>query len=246
MKLTPIGIGRISPFLLLILGGCAVTTEPLERSESTDQPLSAAAWHAERIRGTGAGCRFQDDASGPADAFAIAVGQDVSIVFTRLGEGVRRGKKAKKEVSQCGFTLPITVPVDMVLSNWTQTLTYGVIKPSGAAAGLGATSKFFGRRGLNLGLPDIEKVFDTDASLNVAGDTLSTGTETFDESNAKYAGWRRKWCRRDLGEVELELDGVARTWVKRASDDQQVILAVDALDMRVDFSPKFEACPPNR
>jgi hypothetical protein len=203
--------------------------------------LSQPGWHPERVRGSGGGCRFSSDDAGSADAFALASGGDMALVFTRLGEITRHGKRRSMTISRCDFAVPLTVPDGTYVSSWSQSMQYGAVKPAGVAAGLSLRSSLDASRGPSLPLPTLERRFERAESVNIALDSLASDGTTALGGNGN--GRRQKWCKRGR-EIDHELRGVASTWAERGQDDQDaaVVLAIDGLDMRVDFAATLEAC----
>lgn len=259
---------------LFLLSAACVT--PIESDgEENDTGETSSAVSVGRFRGGatrkfGGACKFNDDASGPADSFVIANGQDVSIVFTRLGEGTRRNAHSGIIASRCNFAVPIDVPEGSFLSGWTQSLQYGIVKPSGVRAGLGLDSALqrageplptggatLGRgvgRALALGptrtlgrgmfqLPSISVNFDREPALNVPLAVATAPTDGFDETDPRYALWRNKWCATGRTPA-LDFVGSAYTWAERArAGTESVIIAIDGLDARFDLGTVTETCP---
>lgn len=224
------------------------------------------------VRNFGGACKFQDDANGPADAFTIANGQDLSIVFTKLGEGTRRPGPNGMNESRCSFAMPIDVPAGQFLSGWSQSLQYGIVKPAGVRAGLGLDSAIqnagasfptgggiqlpggpgsFGPPqigpGRRLGggmfqLPSIRVNFDGPA-MNVPLAVATAPTDGFTETDPRYNQWRSRWCAAGRAQ-NVEFVGSAYTWAERTLPGADpVIIAIDGLDARFDLGTTAEACP---
>ncbi len=257
LSLAPVSVALS---LSLSITACVAPTEGTDTTVSEDRRTPAgpgtagprpagranlrAIFNKDGVKREGAGaCKFQDDAAGPADAFVIANGQDVSVVFTRLGEPTRRGRKNNRVASRCNFVIPIDVPDDAYISAWNQRIQYGVVKPLGVAAGVGLDSALRNSAGGMLRLPGIDVRFTRQQDLNVALDIAPADTLSLDGENTTHKNWKKRSCNAHRVS-DLAYVGSAFTWSERDNDNTEVIIAIDGLDTRFDLGSVMESCPP--
>ena len=177
------------------------------------------------------------------DAFVTANGNDLSIVFTRLGELTRRGPRNKRLVSRCNFSVPIDIAPGTFLAGWSQSLQYGIIKPAGVRAGLGLDTKFTGPLGaMKFDMPAFEIEFPRNQNLNIPLAVANASRETFPENDRRYNRWKNRWCDKNRGKA-LEFAGTASTWSERDADNTPVVIAIDGLDVHADFGAVVQDCP---
>ncbi len=225
--------------------GCTSRLEESEPVDSASSALSRTRWR--QIRKRGGACKFEADASGPADSFVISNGEDISIVFTRLGAATKLGPAGRRVWSVCNFEVPVGVPSGSYIAGWHQTLNYGAVKPVGVAAGLGLKSALESALESTatpaaLALPGIDVRFPrevaTDSALEVAASDF-----LLDPERPRHQQWRRQACRQGR-DRDVTFVGGAYTWSERTADDAPpVILAIDGLDARVDLAADVQPCP---
>lgn len=229
------------------LFGCAAPAGDAEDDPlgTTSQALPRVAWKQLRKLGAGA-CKFEADAAGPADAFVITNGQDISIVFTRLGTETKLGPQGMRRWSRCNFTVPVEPPAGTYITGWHQSLQYGVVKPAGVAAGLGMEARLDLLPGGLLPLPGIEQRFPRDAALNNPLGVAEATDLTLDPANRPlHKQWRRQSCAKNR-DRDVSFVGTAYTWTERTRPNAPpVILAVDGVDARFDIGATVATCPPN-
>jgi len=87
----------------------------------------------------GSGC--QKD----VDAFASTNGNDVAVVFTRLGVNLPGGgSPALADRKNCAVRIPATIAPGMYIGQLTQRITYGVLKTARTSGAVATRSTFFG------------------------------------------------------------------------------------------------------
>jgi len=198
---------------------------------------------ADRATGSGGGCRFPGDRGGAADAWVTSNGGDLSIVFTQLGASTKVGPRGRMLLSRCDYAVPLEVPAGHVLTGWTQTVTYGVSKPAGVAAGIRGLSAITGPRNVSFELPDFELRFKKNDVVDIPLDVIPGARESFPESHPRYDRWRKRWCN-PARRPDLTYSGTASTWSQRdANGTSPVVIAVDGLDLHLDVQADTEACP---
>lgn len=223
------------------MAGCAAETSQDDEPgvDSTRQAVSAVKWR--KVKKRGGACKFESDADGPADAFVIANGQDISIVFTNLGAATKNGPQGRV-YSRCNFEIPVGVPTGQYVSGWHQMLNYGAVKPAGIAAGLGLSSALDSTPGGALPLPPIDVRFARDAETNIAFDTAMADL-VIDPSQPHQKTWRKQACKHSGRDVTYV--GEAFVWTERAAAGSEVIIAVDGVDARFDLAATVQPCPTN-
>jgi hypothetical protein len=169
-------------------------------------------------------------------------------VFTQLGEPNRTGPRGT-QISQCNFALPVSAPAGQFVSGWQQSLTYGVVKPSGVGAGVGLQSRLQEAvnqppHGVQYALPAIRVDFAAADDLNTPLAIATTDPVTFDPTNAGHLAWRSRWCDAAMAGTPVQYLASAQTWTDRTTDGAEVVIAIDGLDARFDLGAVTDACPP--
>ncbi|MFO0679488.1 MAG: hypothetical protein U0169_23380 [Polyangiaceae bacterium] len=227
----------------VLSAGCASSADDEAVGTSSDA-LRTATWRVDKVRGVGVGCKFKDDARGPANAFVVANGNDVAVVFTQLGEATRLGPARRREWSRCAFDIPVDVPAGTYLSGFSQAFTYGIVKPAGLRAGLSIDTVFRGPLAGRFEMPHFERNFEKNDVLNVSMETVAATREVFPENQARYDRWKKRWCARNR-DTRMTFDGLAQTWSERDKNGLEVVIAVDGLDAHVDMGADLTECPAN-
>lgn len=78
------------------------------------------------------------------NTFFIDAGNTLSILLTDLGVALPSGDSSLTGRANCRIVVPVEVARGLYLADLTQTVTYGVVKGSGATARVSANSSFFG------------------------------------------------------------------------------------------------------
>ena len=129
---------QFSPFLALSLLSFFAAGSAFAQEAVTFQP--------EGVTSDGVGCRFAATANRPQDAFIVASGNQISIIFTQLGSVFRQNRRSGQQQSGCRIVLPASLAAGSFVSQVGETLSYGVVKTTGIAAELRTTSNFARRR----------------------------------------------------------------------------------------------------
>jgi hypothetical protein len=113
--------------------------------------LGAASAHAQAepisfdtdgVQAQGVGCRFRDTAAGPADAFVIANGSQVTAIFTQLGSVFRDNRRTGEQQSGCAYRIPAVLEPGYFISAIDQSVTYGLVKTSGIGVRILASTNY--------------------------------------------------------------------------------------------------------
>jgi hypothetical protein len=235
-----------SAALFTLMAGCAVGTDLDDDGSMGEvtQSLKSATWRVDKVKALGFGSKFADKDGDPADAFIVANGNDLSIVFTKLGEATRVGPAGKAEFSRCALTVPLEVPAGTYLSSFQQTFQYGIVKPAGLRAGLSIDSRIRGAKAGQFDLPDYEVKFDKDSVLDSPLEVAASSREFFPETKPRYQFWKKRWCNRTR-DTKLEYAATTTTWAQRDKGGLTVKIAVDGLDAHVDMGATLTDCPAN-
>ncbi|MBI2602431.1 MAG: hypothetical protein HYW48_05180 [Deltaproteobacteria bacterium] len=97
----------------------------------------------------GSGCR--KDAGRPGDTDFISAGNDVSVLFSRLGVSLTGDAGGAKVASKtCRFAIPTKVRAGYYIGRLQQTITYGYERNSGTSGKVSAATTFYGQTAGNL------------------------------------------------------------------------------------------------
>jgi len=230
--------------LLLPLAACAL--EPGDEATGSEDTISAdhaaleggspITWRTLSAFLQGTGCH--GTANPPTipneDAWAIAAGADVSMVFTRMtidlpGNGADPSLAQRKN---CSIRIPVTIARGFYVGQVTQTLSVGATKSDNVDIDGGARSTFFN---LPLTSPHPHAFAGPGTAFN-NGQLSAAMHDLFGPfsfcnvpgSNAIISG---------LFQSNLVVSGV------RATSAENLIIGIDALDVRYDVQTQWFHCP---
>jgi hypothetical protein len=97
------------------------------------------AWDTTKAFAGGNGC----NSTGPfPDAWFIAAGGDVSVIFSRMGVDLTPATAANTAVTSCLVRIPVVFDASIALARLEQTLWWGYAKDLGTEADLGVNATF--------------------------------------------------------------------------------------------------------
>jgi hypothetical protein len=169
------------------------------------------------------------------DAWVIASGEDLSVVFANLkvnlpanGENVDFAGRA-----QCSIRIPVEVTRGFYISDLEQTFTTTATKSDNSNLSVGATSTFF-----NLPVEGVNIQAAAGPGTAFVSSKLSATSHDALRVNA--------FCK-SLAAGENSLKGIFRSNVavsaQRDSELDDAILGTDGTDVRLDIATKWLACP---
>jgi hypothetical protein len=164
-------------------------------------------------------------------AFAIAAGEDLSIVFSDMGDSLPAQSGRKLRINEgCRIKVPAVLEGGFYLGEFTQTVTYGFIKTAGSEATVKFKSKFFHQH-----VADILVELKHGVSGSVPLDFVSR-SDLFTRHGAVWPGWCRRRDRRGNFVTDLDVKG------RRDSDNETLIVFVDGMDLRFQIAPRSTRC----
>jgi hypothetical protein len=181
----------------------------------------------------GSGC---NGTAGPnQDAWAIAAGQDVAIVLTRMtielpGNGPDAVLAQRR---QCSVRLPVTIAAGYYLSSLAQTMIVGATKSDNVDIDGAARSTFFN---LPLSSPRIHAPAGPGTAINSS--QLSASVEDLFPASSFF-------CRpgSDAEDVSGFFSSNIAVSGTRATSADDLLVSTDALDVRWDVATTVSACP---
>ena len=176
----------------------------------------------------GSGCQRSPGQSG--DTEFISAGNEVSVVFSRLGvELTGSGDTSKVQKKTCRVILPTKVRSGSYLASLEQTLTYGYERTNGTEGKVQVTSTFYDQTAST-----IERNIPT-AGFNVYS------APSIQARGVSYWRVNPQWCaRRDyLGnfKANLTVNGY------RSSVSNDIVIQIDGHDIRFDALGRPALCP---
>lgn len=233
--MNPLRLALVSAFSLVALAPTAVYAEPL-------------VWNVDAVEAQGAGCRFADSAAGPADAFLIANGSDVTAVFTSLGAVFQNDGRTGQLTSSCRYRIPGTLETGLFLSRIDQTVTYGLVKTAGVGVRILGTTNFARRlpngrsmpSDLMKNLAQAQAVFPVHATLNeplanlIPQPVRVRRGEQGDNGFTRFCAGGRGRAIDALASLQIALD--------KKTPDAQVTVSIDGLDVRYMVGVALDTC----
>ena len=176
----------------------------------------------------GSGC--SRDPGRPGDTDFVSAGNEVSVIFSRLGvelTGYAGGAKLAKKT--CRVVVPTRVRAGYYLATLNQTLTYGYERTEGTEGKVNVTSDFYGQ-----------------AAGNITRDIPTSGADQFSAPSlqAKVGSlWRvnPQWCLRAdyVGnyKANITVSGF------RQATNKDIVIQIDGHDIRFDAVGVPALCP---
>lgn len=176
----------------------------------------------------GSGC--QKD----VDAFASTNGNDLAVVFTRLGVDLPGGgAPALADRKNCSVRVPATIAPGIYIGQLTQRLSYGVIKTSAATGALSTRSTFFGF--------DVSPYTVSLPYGYAVNQPLLTQQRTDRFSVQTTPSWLQGWCSRSRAPRGFYQANVAVSGQK-ANRYEDLIMFVDGLDLKYEVGASLVRC----
>lgn len=172
------------------------------------------------------------------NTFFIDAGNTLSVLLTDLGVALPSGDQSLTGRANCRIVVPVEVARGLYLADLTQTVTFGVVKGSGATARVSANSSFFGYP-----LPLLSRGYSWGPVVNSPLEQVSR-TDTFAVNTPSAAGWFRSWCfgRQPKGIYTSNL----AVGVEKNNIYDEAQLAIDGLDVKFEVRPGALAFCPTR
>jgi hypothetical protein len=199
--------------------GVGLTTAVV--AHSTAQ-ASYVQWDTANAIAGGSACNAQ----GPfADTWFIAAGEDVSVIFSRMGIDLTPSTTQNTQVHSCLVRIPITVDGAVMLATLSQRLHWGYAKDINTEAEVHASGSIF-----NYSTVPISAYLPPTFSGVDAWRTESTSTSVFT--------W--PWCGMDhTGLLNVNLSIAAR----RVSNAYDISVRIFGEDIRYDVTAVWIWCP---
>lgn len=177
---------------------------------------------AAQIRGTAC--------AGGLDAFALANGGDVSVVFTNLGVLLEAGEPNPTARAMCSVRVPARVPAGVYPDTVTQRWDYGVDKSAHASGELRPTVALLG-----FGVDPLPILVPAGTALRAAG--LSTSRT---DVLPAHGPWRSGWCAATRPTSGLLTANVSVTGQR--PPEEPLELFVHGAGLRYDFETTWAPC----
>jgi len=208
-------------------------------------PLS---FDVDAVEEQGVGCRFRDTARGPADAFLIANGNEITAIFTQLGSTFRNNRRTGELQSGCNYRIPGVLEPGFFISGIEQTVTYGLVKTAGVGVRIQGTTNYARRlpngqshpADVMRNLASAEATFLPREILNIPLQTLTPLPVRTRRGQAGDNGFNR-FCARNRPRAIDSLAGL-RIRVDKRRPDAQVTVSIDGLDVRYAVGVTLESC----
>jgi hypothetical protein len=176
----------------------------------------------------GSGC------SKDIDAFASTNGNDLAIVFTRLGVDLPGGgSPVLAERKNCSVRVPATIAPGVYIGQLTQRISYGVTKTGGATGSVATRSSFF-----NFPVSPHSVSLPYGTSVN---EPLLTVSRVDNFSVRTTPSWHSGWCSPTRAPKGMYQANFAVSGQKRNSRED-LIMFVDGLDLKYEVVASLVRC----
>jgi hypothetical protein len=203
--------------MYLALQGAAYAQQSVHWDVSSPQTIIA-----------GSGC--QKD----VDAFASANGNDMAVVFTRLGVDLPGGgTPSLADRKNCSIRVPAMIAPGVYIGQLTQRLSYGVIKTANATGALSTRSTFFG---FNVSPYTVNLPYGY--AINRP---LLTQQRVDRFSVSTTPTWYQGWCSRNRAPRGFYQANIAVSGQK-AHQYEDLIMFVDGLDLKYEVGASLVRC----
>lgn len=170
------------------------------------------------------------------NAFVLAGGADISVVFSSLGFSLS-GQGPMAANRQCNMRLPASIPQGRYISTLDQTLLFGALKTPGSEAAFRLKARFFNQ---DVGSPQF--TFGRGQSVNDPQRTERRQDRFAPGRPGPSGPWIGAWCKGDRPR-EGAFQGQIAVTGKRDSKTEDLVLFVDGLDLRFEIEAVLAACP---
>lgn len=176
----------------------------------------------------GSGC--QKD----VDAFASTNGNDLAIVFTRLGVDLPGGgSPVLSDRKNCTVRVPASVAPGVYIGQLTQRISYGVTKTAGSTGSVATRSTFFG---FNVSPHTVDLPYGV-----AVNEPLRTQSRVDNFSVRTTPSWYSGWCSPSRAPRGLYQANFAVSGQKRNSRED-LIMFVDGLDLKYEVVASLVRC----
>lgn len=168
------------------------------------------------------------------DAFASSNGNDLAVVFTRLGVDLPGGgSPALADRKNCSIRVPATIAPGVYIGQLAQRLSYGVIKTSNTTGALSTRSTFFGF--------DVSPYTVTLPYGYALNRPLMTQQRIDQFSVRTTPTWFQGWCSRSRAPRGFYQANIAVSGQK-SHRYEDLIMFVDGLDLKYEVSTALVRC----
>jgi hypothetical protein len=168
------------------------------------------------------------------DAFAASNGNDLAVVFTRLGVDLPGGgSPVLADRKNCSVRVPATIAPGVYIGTLTQRLSYGVIKTSGSSGSIATRSSFFG---FNVSPYTVNLPYGY-----AANQPLLTNQRVDQFLVRTTPDWIRGWCSstrapRGFYQANMAVQG------QKSNAREDLIMFVDGLDLKYEVGASLVRC----
>jgi hypothetical protein len=193
---------------------------------ATAASAAEVAWnHNGQAVAIGSACKSMGN---DADTFFVTAGNDISVVFSRMGVNLGDEYAPTAERHTCNIRIPVRVAKGMYIGQLTQTLLYGVTKSARSSGEISARATFF-----NLPAANIRQVFPRGRAMDTA---LQAATSVQD-----YQVNAPSWCAFSTGMNGMYAINIAAAG-QRDSTSDNLVLQVDGADIKFQATAGFYRC----
>lgn len=185
-------------------------------------------WDSQRAILAGSGCAKD------IDSFVTDNGNDLSIVFTRLGVDLPGGgSRTLAGRSSCVARVPATIAPGVYIGELSQSVSFGVTKTARTLGSLATRSTFFGFNvsPYTINLP-YGQAMNEPLVVQERKDLFSVHTKP---------SWISGWCARNRAPKGLYQANIAVSGQKDSSTDD-LIMFVDGLDLKFEVAVALVTC----
>lgn len=205
--------------------GLAAATSLFSLSAYAQQSVQ---WDATRAILAGQGCTKD------VDAFITENGNDLSIVFTRLGVDLPGGGSSSLAArSSCVARVPATIAPGLYIGQLTQSISYGITKTARTVGSIATRSTFFG---FNVSPHVVNLPYGRSMNSPLLSeqrkDLFSVQTQP---------SWYSGWCSRNRAPKGLYQANIAVSGQKDNANED-LIMAIDGLDLKYEVVASLVKC----
>ena len=169
------------------------------------------------------------------DAFASTNGNDLAIVFTRLGVDLPGGgSQSLADRKSCSVRVPVTVAPGLYIGQLTQRVSYGVTKTAGATGSVATRSSFFG---FPVSPHTVNLPYGTAVNQPLL---INSRVDNF-LVDTRPGSWYQGWCTRSRAPRGLYQANFAVSGQK-ANSLEDLIMFVDGLDLKYEVVASAVRC----
>jgi hypothetical protein len=168
------------------------------------------------------------------DAFASANGNDLAVVFTRLGVDLPGGaSRTLADRKNCSVRVPAAIAPGVYIGTLTQRISYGVIKTAKSSGSLATRSSFFG---FGVSPHTVNLPFGY-----AANQPLLTNQRVDQFYVHTQPDWVRGWCSpsrapRGFYQANIAVQG------QKSTAQEDLIMFVDGLDLKYEVGAALVRC----